>query len=132
MRKAFSQTVFIVDDSAVVRERLVTMLADLPSVDVIGQAGLAFEAVSAIRRLNPDVVILDISMPGGSGIQVLETLKQQKASPLTIMLTNFTHDQYRQKCFFLGADYFFDKSCEFDKVLDVLRAMPGPELLQAA
>ena len=132
MIKAFRQSVFIVDDSAVVRERLVSMLADLPSVDVLGQADLAFEAISTIRRLKPDVVILDISMPGGSGIQVLETLRRESFCPVMIMLTNFAHEQYRQKCFQLGADYFFDKSSEFDKVVEVLRAPPGPELLMAA
>src|SRR5687767_9196373 len=112
--------VFIVDDSAVVRERLVGMLAELPGIDLIGQSDMAFDAISSIRKLQPDVVILDISMPGGSGIYVLETIKRHKPCPVTIMLTNFTHDQYRQKCLQMGADYFFDKSTEFEQVMEVL------------
>jgi DNA-binding NarL/FixJ family response regulator len=59
-------------------------------------------------------------MPGGSGIQVLETIRKEKPAPLIIMLTNFTHEPYRQRCFKLGADYFFDKSSEFEKVKEIL------------
>ncbi|HYV32383.1 MAG TPA: response regulator transcription factor [Candidatus Binatia bacterium] len=112
------------DDSPVVRDRLVTMISELPNVEVIGQADIAFEAINSIRKLRPSVVVLDISMPGGSGMYVLETIKRERPGPLVIMLTNFAHDQYRQKCLQLGADYFFDKSTEFQRVTEVLRALP--------
>jgi DNA-binding NarL/FixJ family response regulator len=92
-------------------------------VEIVGEAETAFEAIQSIRRLRPAVVILDISMPGGSGIQVLETIRKEKPVPLIIMLTNFTHEPYRQRCFKLGADYFFDKSNEFEKVRDVLESL---------
>ena len=120
MKRNVRKKVFIVDDSPVVRERLATLLSDLPSVEIVGQAEIAFEAISATRRLKPDVMLLDISMPGGSGIHVLEMVKKERPAPLVIMLTNFAHEQYRQKCLQLGADYFFDKSTEFEKVLSVL------------
>jgi DNA-binding NarL/FixJ family response regulator len=117
--------VFIVDDSPVVRDRLLTLISELPNVEVVGQADVAFEAINSIRRLRPSVVVLDISMPGGSGMYVLETVKKDRPVPVVIMLTNFAHEQYRQKCLQLGADYFFDKSTEFDRVTQVLREM-GP------
>lgn len=113
--------VFIVDDSPVVRDRLAAMIAELPNVEVVGQADIAFEAIYSIRRLRPAVVVLDISMPGGSGMYVLETVKKDRPVPVVIMLTNFAHEQYRQKCLQLGADYFFDKSTEFERVTEVLR-----------
>jgi DNA-binding NarL/FixJ family response regulator len=118
------QPVFIVDDSPVVRDRLVAMIAELPNVEVVGQADIAFEAIHSIRQLRPSVVVLDISMPGGSGMYVLESIKKDRPGPLVIMLTNFAHDQYRQKCLQLGADYFFDKSTEFERVTEVLRQIP--------
>lgn len=121
------RSVFLVDDSPVVRDRLAGMISEIPRVRVVGQADIAFEAIAAIRRLRPAVVVLDISMPGGSGIYVLETIKRENPAPQVIMLTNFTHDEYRQKCLRLGADHFFDKTTEFEKVLDILRAAPGPE-----
>jgi DNA-binding NarL/FixJ family response regulator len=66
---------------------------------------------------------------------VLETVKKDRPVPLVIMLTNFAHEQYRQKCLQLGADYFFDKSTEFDRVTEVLRKLPsgqeGPATSQA-
>ena len=118
---ACPNNVFIVDDSPVVRERLVGLISELPDTEIIGQADIAFEAINSIRRSKPAVVVLDISMPGGSGIYVLENIKKERPAPVVIMLTNFAHEQYRQKCLQLGADYFFDKSTEFDKVIEVLR-----------
>jgi two-component system response regulator DevR len=72
--------VFIADDSLIVREHLVTMLDELAGIEIVGQAGTVTEAISAIRILQPDVVILDIRMPGGSGIDVLENIKQKAGS----------------------------------------------------
>src|SRR5687767_12908554 len=98
MMTATRKAVFIVDDSPVVRDRLVAMISELPEVEVVGQADIAFEAINSIRRLRPLVVVLDISMPGGSGMYVLESIKKEQPNPLVIMLTNFASDQYRQKC----------------------------------
>jgi DNA-binding NarL/FixJ family response regulator len=117
--------VFIVDDSPVVRERLVHLLGELEQIEIVGQADIAFEAINSIRRLRPHVVVLDISMPGGSGIYVLETIKKENPQPVVIMLTNFATDQYRQKCLQLGADFFFDKSAEFERIVEVMRKIPS-------
>jgi DNA-binding NarL/FixJ family response regulator len=125
-------TVFITDDSATIRERLVTMALDLPEIAVVGQAQDAPEALDAIRRTRPDVVITDIRMPGGNGIDVLRQLKKMKPAPKVIMLTNYAYPQYREKCKAAGADFFFDKSTEFDQIPQALeqlrqglRAEPG-------
>src|SRR5262245_61885063 len=111
-----TKTVFIVDDAAMVRERLIGLFSELPGVTVVGQAATAYDAIAAIPPLKPDVVVLDISLPGGNGLQVLQAIKRVAPSPLVIMLTNFAHEQYRRRCLQLGADHFFDKSREFEKV----------------
>jgi len=121
--------VFIVDDSSVIRNRLSQLITELPGVRLVGQAEIAFEAIQAIRRLRPEVVVLDISMPGGSGMYVLETVKREYPDLTVIMLTNFAHDQYRQKCLQLGADHFFDKTTEFEKVLEILGQAGDPAAL---
>ena len=108
--------VFIADDSLIVREHLVTMLDELDGIEIVGQAENVTEAIDAIQRLRPDVVILDIHMPGGSGIDVLETIKQDRAAPIVIILTNYPYPGYRQKCLRAGADFFLDKSTEFDQI----------------
>jgi len=112
--------VFIADDSLIVREHLVTMLEELAGIEVVGQAENVAEAISAIWKLQPDVVILDILMPGGSGIDVLENIKQDGAGPMVIILTNYPYPVYRQKCLQAGADFFLDKSTEFDQIPELL------------
>jgi DNA-binding NarL/FixJ family response regulator len=111
---------FIVDDSLIVRERLVTMLDELAGIEVVGQAKTVAEAISEIRNLQPDVVILDIQMPDGSGIEVLQNIKQAEASPMVIILTNYPYQKHRQKCLEAGADFFLDKSIEFDQIPKLL------------
>src|SRR5262245_48216888 len=119
--------VFIVDDSRVTRDRLISMLRQIDEVTIIGHAEDAFSAIDSIRTLAPDVVILDIHMPGSaSGIYVLERIKSLRNVPVMIMLTNFSYRQYRKRCVEAGADFFFDKSTEFEKIPDVLRALASP------
>jgi len=120
MKPTVRSKVFVADDSPLVRERLISLLTELPNVEVVGQTGAAVEAIDSIRKLKPTAVVLDISMPGG-GMSVLETIKKEDQAPMVIMLTNFSNEPYRRRCFQLGADYFFDKSNEFDKVIQVLR-----------
>ena len=117
--------VFIADDSAEVRERIVDMISEAESIEIVGQAESVPDAIGAIRQLKPDVVILDIRMPGGCGIDVLKTIEKNGGIPVVIMLTNYPYPQYRKKCFDAGADFFFDKSSEFEKVINVLQCVPA-------
>jgi DNA-binding NarL/FixJ family response regulator len=116
LRSNANITVFIADDSSIVREHLVTMLEELAGIEIVGQAENVAEAINAISKLQPDAVILDILMPGGNGIEVLENIKQAGAGPLVIILTNYPYLVYRQKCMQAGADFFLDKSSEFDQI----------------
>ena len=115
--------VFLVDDSVVIRQRLKRMLADLKEVQVTGEAGDADQATQAIKDSKPDVVLLDIHLIGGSGIDVLEKVKREQPAPAVIILTNYPYPQYRQKCLDAGADFFFVKSTEFDKVVPALQEL---------
>jgi len=118
--------ILIADDSAVVRARLISLLADLRGIEVVGQAEDAIEARNLAEKLRPDVAILDLRMPKGSGADVLSDLKKLNPAPKVIMLTNYPHPENRKKCMDGGADYFFDKSNEFQKVVSVLMGMlPG-------
>jgi DNA-binding NarL/FixJ family response regulator len=112
--------VFIADDSQTVRERLVALLDDMPNVHIVGHAQDAAQAIADIRQIKPDVVILDIRMPAGSGIGVLRSLQKEAYRPKIIMLTNYPFLQYRKTCLEAGASFFFDKSSEFDKIPQAL------------
>ncbi len=116
----FKLKVFVADDSATVRERLVTMVLALPGIRVVGQARDGPEAVDAIHRTRPDVVILDIRMPGRNGIDVLRWVKRMQPAPKVIMLTNYASQQYQRACELAGTDFFFDKSTEFDQIPQAL------------
>ena len=111
----------IVDDSEIVRERLKALLSEVPMVETISQAKDPQEARGLMGKLNPDVVLVDIQMPGGGGINLLHEIKKGLKPPLLIVLTNQSYPQYRRKCMESGADFFFDKSTEFDKVAEVLK-----------
>ena len=115
--------VFLVDDSVVIRQRLRRLLADVQDVQVVGEAGEVKEATDAILEQKPDVVLLDIHLFNGNGIEVLQRLKHEKPAPAVIILTNYPYPQYRQKCLEAGADFFFVKSTEFDQVVPALKQL---------
>ena len=82
--------IFIADDSAPMRERIKDLLSEVRGVEIVGHARDALEAKRSIPEVKPDVVILDIRMPKGNGIDVLKAIKGAKSVPMVIMLTNYT------------------------------------------
>ena len=115
--------VLIVDDSHVLAQSVRSSLAEVAGLEVIGHADCVADGIQEIHRAKPDVVILDIRMPDGSGIEVLESLKTHPCPPIVIMLTNYDYPQFRRKCLQNGARYYFDKSTEFDRVAEVLQSL---------
>ncbi len=114
---------FVVDDSVVIRQRLKRMLSDELGIEVMGEAGDAPAATATILETKPDVVLLDIHLSNGNGIDVLHDLKKQKPAPAVIILTDYPYPEYRQLCFEAGADFFFVKSTEFDEVVPALKQL---------
>jgi DNA-binding NarL/FixJ family response regulator len=112
--------VFIVDDSKIVCKGLQQMLINIANVEIVGQAHNAPDAIASISEAKPDVVILDIRLPGLSGIDVLKDIRAKKLPSRVIMLTNYPYPQYRKKCKELGADYFFDKVTEIEEIPKVI------------
>jgi DNA-binding NarL/FixJ family response regulator len=113
-------TVYIVDDSEVMRARIAESVADIAGVEIVGQSGDSFEALDCIGKSQPDVVILDIRLPQKSGIEVLKDIKKEFPAPIVIMITNYPYRQYRQGCMAAGADYFFSKINEFEMIRETL------------
>lgn len=115
--------IFILDDSPIIRERLKRLIAEIPGIQVSGEGGDVRQATAAILEQKPDVLILDIHLLNGSGIDVLENVKKVYPTLIVIILTNYPFPQYRTKCMEAGADFFFLKSSEFDQVVPVLKQL---------
>src|SRR5437899_12962451 len=124
MRERFprrkNMKVFIPDDAKIVVDRLADLLRDVRGVEVAGQAGDALEAVRCIRQVNPDAVILDLQMPRGSGLDVLRAIRPDHPGLYVLICTNYPYAQYREECLSAGANYFLDKSAEFEKIPAIL------------
>jgi DNA-binding NarL/FixJ family response regulator len=117
--------VFLADDSIVLRERVLEMLRDIPGVEVLGCAEDGLHAIDCIRELRPDVVILDIQMPRGTGLDILKNIRPVNGLPLLIVFTNFSYPQYRKRALESGAQYFFDKTNEFEKLRELFGQLTG-------
>jgi DNA-binding NarL/FixJ family response regulator len=112
---------FIVDDSIPIVERLTNILSGIENLKIVGLANNATKAVEYIMKSNPDVLILDIHMPDGNGIDILKQIKKEKPSIIVVMLTNYPESDYKKICKKEGADYFLDKSIEFEKIVDICK-----------
>ena len=115
--------VFITDDSELVVERLQDLLKDVSCVEVVGQAGNVLDGVSSIQKTNPDAVILDLQMPGGSGLDVLRAIRRGHPRVQVLICTNYPYSQYKAQCMAAGANYFLDKSADFDKIPAIFRQL---------
>jgi len=119
--------VFVVEDSALVRERLIEMIREVDGVDVVGEADSYGTAVAGIMSTHPDVAILDISLADGNGIEVLAHVKPRLPGLRGIVLTNYNSPQHLKASADAGAEYFLDKSVDFERITEILRQMMGPQ-----
>lgn len=115
-----TKKVFIVEDSAPVRARLVEQVYQINGVDVVGQAATPADAIAGICATHPDYVVLDFQLEGGTGVDVLRAVRLQVPNAVVIVLTNHPQPQFRRLCMYAGADAFLDKSTEFGKVTEVI------------
>ena len=116
---ASKKSILIVDDSDFIRERLVALCDEIENIGLVLEAKNSDQAYSQFTLLSPEIVILDIHIPGDNGIKVLENLRKISKEVKIIILTNYPYDQYRKKCIELGADYFFDKSGDMNRILEI-------------
>jgi DNA-binding NarL/FixJ family response regulator len=113
----------IADDSEILRSRLCELLSEIEGVTIVGQARDCPSCVEAVQYLKPDVVILDVRIPGGDGILALEAIKKAESPPKVIMFTNYPYLQYRKKCLDVGADFFFYKANDFEQLVEVVKGL---------
>jgi len=125
--------VLVVDDEPPARERLGRMLAGMPDVAVVGEAGNGAEAVAACARLAPDVVLLDIRMPGMDGIEAARHLNALEEPPAVIFVT--AHDEHALAAFEAQALGYLLKPVRQEKLARAVQRaarVATPQLLRAA
>jgi two-component system response regulator DevR len=103
-----------------IRTRLAEMVSAMSGMRLVGEAASASEAISGIKRTQPDSVLLDLNLMGRSGLDVLRAIRPHSPDVVFVVLTNHSEPQYRQACIAAGATYFLDKTRELGCVSAVL------------
>jgi DNA-binding NarL/FixJ family response regulator len=111
----------IVDDGVLVRERLRSMVSDLNLYRIVGEAENPGDALALLEREEPDVMILDMRLTGGTGMEVLQEIRRRGLDVLVMVWTNYPYERYRAVCRAMGAGYFFSKTNEYDRLIEALR-----------
>lgn len=120
--------VYIVEDSPVLRERVIESLEEGGNSRIVGSADTEDEAVNGIVDSEPDAVVLDIQLREGNGLNVLRRLRNMDMGvrPLVIILTNYNYPEFRYRAMSAGTDYFFDKATELHRVAEIIGSLPSP------
>lgn len=109
-------TLLVVENSRAVRERMVAELQELPAISEISEVGTLSAAQEAVTARTPCIVILDIQLPDGSGLELLRTLQKRKAATGIIVFTTVEAPALLEACEKLGTAFIFSKFTEFEHV----------------
>jgi DNA-binding NarL/FixJ family response regulator len=112
--------IVIADDSALLRDRVKSLVTTVQNVEIVGEAENGIVALQLIKDRDPDLAILDIRMPELNGIDVLKRIKECGYRTKVCILTNYPYPQYKERCFAEGADYFFDKNKDFEQIIAMI------------
>jgi two-component system OmpR family response regulator len=118
--------VLVVEDSALVCDRIAEIVDSVPGVEVSDRVDSEFDALSALERGDIDIVILDLQLRAGTGFGILRRLQNRSDRPVVVVFTNFAVPTYRERARQLGAEYFLDKLLDLDKLPKVLAALAQP------
>ncbi|MCW5642982.1 MAG: EAL domain-containing protein [Rhodoferax sp.] len=115
--------VLIVDDAPIVRGRMARLVGNLPGVGEVLQSEDYRNTLSLIEQERPDVVLLDLFMPGGSGLELLYRIGAVAPAPKVIVMSAWTEPGMRERCIDAGARCFFEKGTQVLETLDAVRHM---------
>ena len=110
----------VVDDNEIFRQRINEIIVNSLHVSHIFHAGSFEEGCRLLKENKINVVLLDISLPDKSGIELLELINNDYPDTIVLMITNHADESYRFVCKSMGADHFFDKSYDFDMIPETI------------
>src|SRR2546428_7440477 len=123
--------VLIVDDHAVFSDALATILRTEPGVEVVGKGGTVQEAIDGAPALQPDVVLLDVHMPDGSGIEAAATIKKERPQTQVVILTSDEEESVLRSAVQAGVTGYLSKHESAAQVVQAVRGAPHGEALVA-
>jgi two-component system response regulator DevR len=123
MTAASVTRVLICDDHEVVREGLRTLLSRRPELAVVGEAGTMQEAIDAAAKAKPDVVIMDVRLPDGSGVEACRAIREARPETHVIMLTSYADDEALFASIVAGASGYLLKQTRGQAVIDAIQAV---------
>ena len=123
--------VVLADDQPLVRSGLRVLMADHPDLEVVGEAATGAEAVQLVSDTSPDVVVMDIRMPGMDGIEATRRIMAGSASTRVLVLTTFDEDDYVYGALRAGASGFVVKDMALDDILAAIRVVAAGDALIA-
>ncbi|MEU0692586.1 response regulator transcription factor [Streptomyces niveus] len=123
--------IVLADDQPLIRSGLRVLIADHPDLDVVGEAGTGAQAVQLVRELRPDVVVMDIRMPGMDGIEATGLITAGPGSARVVVLTTFDDDEYVYAALRAGASGFLIKDMSLEGILSAIRVVAAGEALIA-
>ncbi len=123
------QRIVIVDDHEVVRLGLRSLLEHHPQFEVVGEAGNAKDAIELVGQLNPDIVLMDIRLPGTSGIEACEEITRSFPNTRVVMLTSYAEDEMLFSAIRAGASGYVLKQIASDDLIRALEAVGRGEAL---
>ena len=126
-----SVRVLLVDDQPLMLVGLAILIGDTDDLEVVGEAGDGREAMRLVRELRPDVVVMDIRMPGMDGIEATRQATAEPDPPKVLVLTTFDDDEYVYGALRAGASGFLLKSMALDAILDAIRVVAAGDALIA-
>jgi two-component system invasion response regulator UvrY len=115
--------VLIADDHTIVREGLKQILAETPDMSVVEEASNGQDALDKAIQVDPDVVLLDISMPGRSGLDILKQLKTERPKVAVLVLSMHSEEQYALRALKAGASGYLTKESAPDKLIEAIRVV---------
>jgi len=123
--------VLIADDQALVRDGFGMILDAQPDIDVVAEAADGSEAIERARELRPDVVLMDIRMPGVDGIEATRRLLADDGGPRILMLTTFDQNEYVYEAMKAGASGFLLKDVRREELVNAVRVVAAGDALLA-
>jgi DNA-binding NarL/FixJ family response regulator len=123
--------VVLADDQPLIRSGLRVLIADTDDLTVVGEAGTGAEAVDLTRQIRPDVVVMDIRMPGMDGIEATRLITADATPPHVLVLTTFDDDEYVYGALRAGASGFLVKDMALDDILGAIRIVAAGDALIA-